>query len=519
MTRHPPDILITTPESLYLMLTSQAREIFAGTEAVIIDEIHAVAQTKRGAHLAITLERLESRPTGDVQRIGLSATQNPLEEVGRFMVGPKRTCHGDRRGRAQAARPEDPRAGRVDGRAGAVRRRARPVRRRRRRRASRSGRRSTRRSSSWSASTARRSCSSTTAAAPSGSRSGSTSCAQETGRPPGDRPRPPRLAGPRGAARDRGPAQGRRAAVPGGHLQPRARHRHGRRRPRAAGRVAQVGHRAGCSGSAAPATTSATPRKGRIFPKFRADLLECAVVAQRMREGQDRDHRRAAQPARRARPADRRDGRLRRRRRPRSSTTSTRSLQRTYSFAELSRAQLENVLDMLDGRYPSEEFGELRPRIVWDRVAGTIRARKGARALAITNAGTIPDRGLFCVNLPDGRRVGELDEEMVYEARPGPDVPARRDELADRGHHARPRDRLARARRPRRGAVLARRRRRPAARAGRGDRRVRPLGGRAGRRDAGGATSTSTTSPPRTCSRSCASSRTPPASSRATARS
>ena len=93
MARHPPDILITTPESLYLMLTSQAREIFAGTEAVIVDEIHAVAQTKRGAHLAITLERLEpSRPTGDVQRIGLSATQNPLEEVGRFMVGPKRTC-------------------------------------------------------------------------------------------------------------------------------------------------------------------------------------------------------------------------------------------------------------------------------------------------------------------------------------------------------------------------------------------------------------------------------------------
>ena len=74
---------------------------------------------------------------------------------------------------------------------------------------------------------------------------------------------------------------------------------------------------------------------------------------------------------------------------------------------------------MLDGRYPSSEFSELRPRIVWDRVAGTIRARKGARQLAITNAGTIPDRGLFAVTLPDGRRVGELDEEMVYEARPG----------------------------------------------------------------------------------------------------
>src|SRR3954449_7051258 len=92
MLRTAPDILITTPESLYLMLTSQARRLFEGTEAVILDEIHAVAQTKRGAHLAITLERLAEEAGRDVQRIGLSATQNPLEEVGRFMVGPRRTC-------------------------------------------------------------------------------------------------------------------------------------------------------------------------------------------------------------------------------------------------------------------------------------------------------------------------------------------------------------------------------------------------------------------------------------------
>src|SRR4051794_32228563 len=92
MLRHPPDILITTPESLYLMLTSQARKVFEGTEWVILDEIHAVAQTKRGAHLAITLERLAEAAGRDVQRIGLSATQNPLEEVGRFMVGPRRRC-------------------------------------------------------------------------------------------------------------------------------------------------------------------------------------------------------------------------------------------------------------------------------------------------------------------------------------------------------------------------------------------------------------------------------------------
>ena len=192
---------------------------------------------------------------------------------------------------------------------------------------------------------------------------------------------------------------------------------------------------------------------------------------------------------------------------------------RTHSYAELSRAQLENVLDMLDGRYPSEEFGELRPRIVWDRVAGTIRARKGARALAITNAGTIPDRGLFSVNLPDGRRVGELDEEMVYEARPGQVFLLgasswRIEEIT--------RDRVIVTPAPgraRRGAVLEGRRRRAPARAGRGDRRVRPLGGRAGRRDARATATTSTRAPRTTCSPSCASSRTPRAWSRATARS
>ena len=90
MTRHPPDILITTPESLYLMLTSRAREIFSDVEAVIVDEIHAVAQTKRGAHLALTLERLVETAGHEIQRVGLSATQNPLEEVGRFLVGPRR---------------------------------------------------------------------------------------------------------------------------------------------------------------------------------------------------------------------------------------------------------------------------------------------------------------------------------------------------------------------------------------------------------------------------------------------
>ena len=177
--------------------------------------------------------------------------------------------------------------------------------------------------------------------------------------------------------------------------------------------------------------------RGRIFPKFRGDLLECAVVARRMHEGLieptvvprnalDVLAQQIVAIAVAAEPAS-----------AGPSTTSADEdghagvaagvsvdelhalVTSTHSYSELSRELLENVLDMLDGRYPSKEFGELRARIVWDRVAGTIRARRGSRQLAVANAGTIPDRGLFTVTLPDGRRVGELDEEMVYEARPG----------------------------------------------------------------------------------------------------
>ena len=158
--------------------------------------------------------------------------------------------------------------------------------------------------------------------------------------------------------------------------------------------------------------------RGRIFPKFRADLLECTVVAHRMREGliettvvpRNPLDVLAQQVVAIAASAGE-EG---------VAVDDLHALvRRTWTYADLERRQLENVLDMLDGRYPSTEFGELRARIVWDRVAGTIRARTGARALAVANAGTIPDRGLFSVNLPDGRRVGELDEEMVYEARAG----------------------------------------------------------------------------------------------------
>ncbi|MEA2483993.1 MAG: ATP-dependent helicase Lhr and Lhr-like helicase, partial [Thermoleophilaceae bacterium] len=148
-----------------------------------------------------------------------------------------------------------------------------------------------------------------------------------------------------------------------------------------------------------------------------ADLLEAAVVAKRMREGEIEPTVVPRNPLdvlaqQVVAIAAAGDAEV-----PASQVLEM--AQRTYSFAELTRPLFDNVLDMLDGRYPSEEFGELRPRIVWDRVHDTIRARPGARQLAIFNAGTIPDRGLYGVHLPDGRRVGELDEEMVYEARPG----------------------------------------------------------------------------------------------------
>ena len=156
--------------------------------------------------------------------------------------------------------------------------------------------------------------------------------------------------------------------------------------------------------------------KGRIFPKFRADLLESAVVARAMREGEieeTRIPRNALDVLAQQIVAICADEEI--------EVGALHALvRRAAPYAELSRAQLENVLDMLAGRYPSDAFAELRPRIVWDRSAGTLRARDGARRLAVTNAGTIPDRGLFGVFLVGGGgRVGELDEEMVYEARAG----------------------------------------------------------------------------------------------------
>jgi ATP-dependent helicase Lhr and Lhr-like helicase len=449
MLREPPDVLITTPESLYLMLTSRAREILKGAEWVIVDEIHAVAGTKRGAHLALTLERLDAlaREHHDgrkVQRIGLSATQSPLEEVGRFMVGPHRRCRivdtGVRKPLdlkihvpvesmvepdATPAPDLDPLAGGTE----ATRRSIWPaiypellrlIQQHRSTILFVNNRRS-----------AERIALRLNELANDGDVAGRSPVpATERRNPiPGEDPRPPvEIARAHHGSLAREERLVVEELLKAGEIpcivatsslelgidmgavdlvlqveSPKS---------VAAGlqRIGRAGHNVG------------DVSKGRIFPKFRADLLECAVVARRMRDG-------AIEPTVVPRnPLDvlaqqivaiaaaQEDD-------PGGDPISVDDLHalvtRTYTYADLSRGQLENVLDMLDGRYPSSEFAELRPRIVWDRVAGTIRPRRGARALAVTNAGTIPDRGLFMVTLPDGRRVGELDEEMVYEARPG----------------------------------------------------------------------------------------------------
>ena len=188
--------------------------------------------------------------------------------------------------------------------------------------------------------------------------------------------------------------------------------------------------------------------KGRIFPKFRADLLESAVVARAMREGEIEETRIPRNPLdvlAQQIVAIAVDEEIERRRAPRAAS------RRAYPFRDLSRAQLENVLDMLAGRYPSDEFAELRPRIVWDRTGGhDPRARRCAHGSPSRTPGTIPDRGLFGVFLVDGGgRVGELDEEMVYEARAGQTFLLGASTVADRGDHARPRARLAGAGRAR----------------------------------------------------------------------
>ena len=469
MLRNPPDILITTPESLYLMLTGQAQRLFEHTRWCIVDEIHAVASSKRGAHLALTLERLTevaSRGGADreLQRIGLSATQNPLEEVGRFLVGPRRHCRivdaGVRKPldlriqvpvESMAAPgetpgvPLDPLAGGTEPTLNSIWPAMYPellalVREH---------------NSTIIFVNARRS------AERLALRLNELSAALDSDPAHPDRPVREIARAHHGslALEERTVVEELLKAgelpclvatsslelgIDMGAVDLVIQVESPKSVARGLQRIGRAGHNVG------------DVSRGRIFPKFRADLLECAVVAKRMREGliettvvprnpldvlaqqivsicaaaeattpsANRNGTPVGAPSFPSKDENEnhyhlgRDGRglL-------QGSVSVDELYAlvtgTHTYAELTRGSFENVLDMLDGRYPSSEFAELRPRIIWDRIAGTLRARKGARQLAVTNAGTIPDRGNYLVTLPDGRRVGEFDEEMVYEARPG----------------------------------------------------------------------------------------------------
>jgi ATP-dependent Lhr-like helicase len=420
MLKNAPDILITTPESLYLMLTSQAREILTGVQWCIVDEIHAVAATKRGSHLALTLERLEANAGHPVQRIGLSATQNPLEEVGRFMVGPQRTCRivdtGVRKeldlkihvpvesmvepDAPASSDPLDPLAG-----GEATRRSIWPaiypellalVQEHRSTIIFVNNRRAAERLALRLNELA-------------GTGEGADHVPAEIARAHhGSLAREERLVIEEQLKSGNLPClvatSSLELGIDMGAVDLVLQVESPKSVARGLQRIGRAGHSVG------------DVSKGRIFPKFRGDLLECAVVARRMRDAAIES---TVVPRNALDVLAQHIVAMSAVEEPLNVDDLFALVTRTHSYAELARPVFESVLDMLDGRYPSSDFAELRPRIVWDRVAGTIRPRKGSRQLAVTNAGTIPDRGLFAVTLPDGRRVGELDEEMVYEARPG----------------------------------------------------------------------------------------------------
>jgi ATP-dependent helicase Lhr and Lhr-like helicase len=431
--RRPPDLLITTPESLYLMLTSSARETLAGVETVIIDEIHAMATTKRGAHLMLSLERLEEVTDRPPQRIGLSATQRPLEEVAEFLggwaePGRKRPVRIVDAGIRKPLEVEVVIPIEDMSTIGQVRVELTP--------GPATAALTERRTSIWPSIypeiMKRILANRTTIIFCNARRAAERLAAKlnelaiEQGVPGivdpvtgeildelvrahhGSLAREQRV-----VIEDRLKRGELRAIVATSSLElgidmgavdlviqvesPGA-------VSRGLQRIGRAGHSVG------------EPSRGSIFPKHRGDLLEAAIVTRRMVDGEIESTRYLRNPldvlaqqivahvaiVEECSVAD-----------------VTAMVRRCASFAEISDDLLANVLDLLSGRYPSEEFSELRPRIVWDRINDRLRARDGSKRLAVTSGGTIPDRGLFGVFLPDGTRVGELDEEMVYESRPG----------------------------------------------------------------------------------------------------
>ncbi|MFE6870483.1 ATP-dependent helicase [Kitasatospora sp. NPDC057692] len=446
---HPPDILITTPESLFLLLTSASRDALRGIDTVILDEVHAVAGTKRGAHLALSLERLDDLLDRPARRIGLSATVRPVEEVARFLspgrgaevVQPPAAKEFDLSVVVPVPDLDDlPAAPALGGAAESD---------------------PQRQASIWphveerivdlvqahrstivfanSRRLAERLC----------NRLNEIALERATGTALPEDHAPALLMGNAGAARGAPPviARAHHGSV---SKEQRALVEEDLKAGRLPAVVATSSLELGIDMGAVelvvqvespPSVASGLQRVGRaghqvgavstgvVFPKYRGDLVQSAVVTERMRAGRIEALRIPRNPL------DVLAQQL-------VAMTSMDTWQvddlltavrRAAPFATLPQSAFDAVLDMLAGRYPSDAFAELRPRLVWDRVAGTVSGRPGAQRLAVTSGGTIPDRGLFGVFIAGttasdpkagtkgggGRRVGELDEEMVYESRVG----------------------------------------------------------------------------------------------------
>ncbi|HEV7146424.1 MAG TPA: ATP-dependent helicase [Pedococcus sp.] len=451
-TKTPPDVFITTPESLFLVLTSAARESLRGVETVIVDEVHAVSGTKRGAHLALSLERLDALLDRPAQRIGLSATVRPIEEVARFLGGAREVT---------VVQPPTAKTIEIEvvvpvedmGELGEV---AGPV--------TGSAAGNTPRSSIWPAVEERivdlieghRStivfCNSRRLAERLTSRLNEIATERAYGPPEavvdltrpagssGVKPYPVALGGQAGLGRPGDDVVIARAHHGSVSREQRAEIEEALKAGRLPAVVATSSLELGIDMGAVdlvvqvespPSVASGLQRVGRaghqvgavsrgvLFPKFRGDLVQTAVVVERMRAGAIESLHVPANPvdvlAQQIVAMCALDDW--------TVDELEQVVRRATPFSALPRSILESVLDMLSGRYPSDEFAELRPRIVWDRVTGVLSGRPGAQRLAVTSGGTIPDRGLYAVFLASsegaGRRVGELDEEMVYESRVG----------------------------------------------------------------------------------------------------
>jgi ATP-dependent Lhr-like helicase len=440
----PSDILITTPESLFLLLTSQARESLRGVDTVIVDEIHAVAGTKRGAHLALSLERLDALLREPAQRIGLSATVRPIQEVARFLGGqqPVRTVAPATTNTislqvvvpvedmAEITPAPDTEPG-PDGPATA----------------------DPRRGSIWphleqrivDLVQAHRStivfANSRRLAEQLTARLNEIAVERAEGEPLPEHHAPAQVMAESGAARG-APALIARAHHGSVSKEQRALIEDDLKAGRLPCVVATSSLELGIDMGAVdlviqveppPSVASGLQRVGRsghqvgaisrgvVFPKHRSDLVPTVVSVERMHHGLIEALRIPQNPldvlAQQIVATLAVD--------PHPVEDLFALVRRAAPFTTLPRSAFEATLDLLSGRYPSDEFAELRPRIVWDRVSGTLTARPGAQRLAVTSGGTIPDRGLFGVFLvgsdagSGGARVGELDEEMVYESRVG----------------------------------------------------------------------------------------------------